>query len=253
MKVLITSGGTKVNVDCVRSVTNMSKGTFGSAICKEFLLRGNEIDFLMAEGSKSPFKYECSLKWEKVYEPVKCAHNQWFDSWLNFVYMYGEKYHEHTYKTFEEYYAKIMDLLKNNKYDMVILAAAVSDYGVANYVEGKIRSGNAMSIELTPFPKIIGEVKKLQPDTFLVGFKLLVGSTEEELLTAAKDSLEKNKCGVVIANDLEHIKQNNHTVLIVSKDGMQKLEKYSCESMGSTLSRELVNCIMLKKVVSGVV
>ena len=36
MKVLITSGGTKVKMDLVRSITNMSRGTFGSQICDSF-------------------------------------------------------------------------------------------------------------------------------------------------------------------------------------------------------------------------
>ena len=36
MKILITSGGTKVKIDLVRSITNMSRGTFGSQICDSF-------------------------------------------------------------------------------------------------------------------------------------------------------------------------------------------------------------------------
>ena len=36
MKALIASGGTKVKIDLVRSITNMSRGTFGSQICDSF-------------------------------------------------------------------------------------------------------------------------------------------------------------------------------------------------------------------------
>ena len=36
MKVLITSGGTKVKIDLVRSITNMSSGTFRSQIYDSF-------------------------------------------------------------------------------------------------------------------------------------------------------------------------------------------------------------------------
>jgi phosphopantothenoylcysteine synthetase/decarboxylase len=56
MRVLLTSGGTKISIDKVRSITNMSSGTFGSAICKAFLEEGHDIDFLMADGSKNPFE-----------------------------------------------------------------------------------------------------------------------------------------------------------------------------------------------------
>lgn len=36
MKILITSGGTKVPIDSVRSITNLSKGTFDSQIIDVF-------------------------------------------------------------------------------------------------------------------------------------------------------------------------------------------------------------------------
>ena len=40
MKILITSGGTKVSIDRVRSITNMSQGTFGSRIADAFFSKG---------------------------------------------------------------------------------------------------------------------------------------------------------------------------------------------------------------------
>jgi phosphopantothenate--cysteine ligase len=244
MKVLITSGGTKVNIDKVRSITNMSRGTFGSAICKEFLSRKQEDDFLMAEGSRNPFTFISTVGGKDAQSFFDSTED--YHQWMHFVKNHYMNYNSYTYKTFEDYQERIMALLQMNKYDMVILAAAVSDYGVSNYVDGKIRSTDALSIHLTPYPKIISKVKELQPNTFLVGFKLLVGSTEAELIDAASDSIKKNKCNVVIANDLEHIKKDNHTLLVVSEGGVQKIEKDSCVEMNTTLERELVNYIILK-------
>lgn len=243
MKILITSGGTKVKIDKVRSITNMSRGTFGSAICKELLLRKHDVDFLMAEGSRNPFTFISTVG--KDYNSFSDSTED-YHQWMHFAKNYYMNYNAYSYKTFEDYQERIMALLQINKYDMVILAAAVSDYGVSNYVDGKIRSTDALSIHLTPYPKIISKVKELQPNTFLVGFKLLVGSTEEELIDAASDSIKKNKCNVVIANDLEHIKNDNHTLLVVSEGGVQKIEKDSCVEMNTTLERELVNYIILK-------
>jgi len=241
MKILLTSGGTKVSIDCVRSITNMSRGTFGSAICKEFLLRGHEVDFLMAKDSRTPFEFR--------YHAFDCVQFQKeVDSYRKFVEENNSRYREHVYKTFEEYYAQVMTLLDKNKYDMVILAAAVSDYGIESWVNGKIRSKEDLNIELSPLPKIIGKIKELQPYTFLVGFKLLVGSTEDELMEAANDSLNKNKCGIVVANDLEDIKCDNHTLLIVEKDKITRIEKKTCEEGNTTLPRELVNHIMVSYV-----
>jgi phosphopantothenate-cysteine ligase len=58
---------------------------------------------------------------------------------------------------------------------------------------------------------VISEVKKLCPDTFLVGFKLLVNSTREAVIEAAKESVKKNNCDLVVGNDLVDIRNNNHT------------------------------------------
>ena len=61
MKILVTSGGTKIPIDRVRDITNMSKGTFGSKIATELLKLNQEVYFLKAKGSRSPFKVEIDL------------------------------------------------------------------------------------------------------------------------------------------------------------------------------------------------
>jgi phosphopantothenate---cysteine ligase (CTP) len=216
MKILITSGGTKIMLDSVRHIGNMSKGTFGSAICKEFLERFHYVDFLMAEGSKTPFTFTTtpnSLSKNDCYR----MENE-FEEWLDFAKDACPFYHECKYKTFDDYKFKIERLLKNNKYDMVILAAAVSDFGVENVVDGKMRSNSDMEIKLKALPKIISGIKKWQPNTFLVGFKLLVNSNENELIKDAKSSIEKNGCDVVVANDLRDIRANNHKLFIVKQE-----------------------------------
>ena len=182
IKVLVTSGGTKVKIDMVRSITNMSKGTFGSKIASEFMKYGDTyVTFLHAKGSRLP-DYGANTLIE--------------------------------YETFDEYAANLsLELAK--KPDIIVLAAAVSDYGVANYVDGKIRSKGDMVIELKPLPKLISTVRKACPNAVICGFKLLVNSTEDELIKAAAESLDKNKCDIVVGNDLRDIKANNHTLWMV--------------------------------------
>jgi phosphopantothenoylcysteine synthetase/decarboxylase len=43
MKILITSGGTKIPIDTVRDITNMSTGTFGTKIAEECLRKGHDV------------------------------------------------------------------------------------------------------------------------------------------------------------------------------------------------------------------
>jgi phosphopantothenoylcysteine synthetase/decarboxylase len=193
MKVLVTSGGTKIKIDMVRSITNMSKGTFGAKIAEAFLLQDSELDvvFLHAKGSRLPFD-EADDYFEKYSKSVEFVE----------------------YETFTDYQDRLDEQLKLQP-DIVVLAAAVSDYGVANYVSGKIRSKESMTIELTPLPKLISTVRDTCPTAVICGFKLLVNSTQGELLVAGMESLFKNRLDLVVGNDLRDIKANNHKLTII--------------------------------------
>lgn len=207
MKVLITSGGTKIKIDRVRSITNMSKGTFGSQIADSFfyLNNGTDIDFLAAKGSKLPKTEIIDIFHTTVEEKFDSVNK----SNLNYCFT------SIPYVTFDDYEKTLFDLLKNNSYDVIILAAAVSDYGVENYVDGKIRSSSdEMIIKLKPLPKLISKVREVAPNSFIVGFKLLVDSTEDELKQACIDSMNKNKLNMIVGNDLRDIQKDNHTLTL---------------------------------------
>ena len=210
MKILITSGGTKVPIDRVRSITNMSRGTFGSRIADAFFDKGLEafrvgdkknyidkITFFMAKGSKLPtaqnINDEC---FEDGYHP-----NEYIE-----------------YSTFDDYKNGIEELLKKETYDIIVVAAAVSDYGVANYYNGKYRSReDDMCIKLVKLPKILPIMRKLAPNATICGFKLLVDSTEDELLDAMKKQIGESNVDLVIGNDLRDIKNDNHQLFVISK------------------------------------
>lgn len=189
---LVTSGGTKIKIDAVRSITNMSRGTFGSKIGFEILKNDGKLKFLYAKGSKLPF-FNVSLH----------------DGFLSVI----------EYETFDDYAARLDEELAK-KPDVVILAAAVSDYGVESCVNGKIRSSEELVIRLKPLPKLIATVREKCPDSVICGFKLLVNSTEKELCDAATKSLVDNRLDLVVGNDLRDIKEGQHRLLIVEKRGI---------------------------------
>lgn len=211
MKILITSGGTKIPIDRVRSITNMSKGTFGSRIADAFYNEGlkmfryrNEYDilidkitFFMAKGSKLPTLQSVNDEtYEDGYRPIE----------------YVE------YSTFDDYKTGIEKLLTEETYDIIVVAAAVSDYGVANYYDGKYRSReNDMCIKLVKLPKILPIMRKLAPNSVICGFKLLVDSTEDELVEAMRKQIVESDVDLVIGNDLRDIKSDNHSLLVISK------------------------------------
>lgn len=208
MKILITSGGTKIPIDRVRSITNMSKGTFGSRIADAFYTKlfndqvmnrdfSHKITFFMAKGSKRPMRQSID--------------NEYFDSGVDIM-----KYVE--YSTFDEYKAGIEKLLSEEKFDIIVVAAAVSDYGVANYYDGKYRSReDDMCIKLVKLPKILPIMRKLAPNSVICGFKLLVDSTEDELVEAMRKQIAESDVDLVIGNDLRDIKADNHSLMVISK------------------------------------
>ena len=211
MKVLIASGGTKVPIDRVRSITNMSHGTFGSRIADTFFNDGlkafrtknehgtpiEKITFFMAKGSMKPtFQSLNDETYEDGYRPIE----------------YVE------YSTFDDYKSGIEELLRKETYDIIVAAAAVSDYGVANYYNGKYRSReDDMCIKLVKLPKVLPIMRKLAPNTTICGFKLLVDSTNAELLNAMKNQMIESDVDLVIGNDLRDIKSNDHRLTVMSK------------------------------------
>ena len=220
MKVLVTSGGTKIKIDKVRHIDNMSQGTFGSKIANSLLVNGDEVLFLKRDSSKSPFTLNLDLNKIKSTHKALLTATEIFNLYNSYKY----KYTEFEYVTYDDYAKKLEYIVKADKPDVIILAAAVSDYGVLNAVDGKIRSSKDMSINLFPLPKLISKIKEWHPKCYLVGFKLLVDSTVEQLIEASKASIDKNKCDLVVANDLRDIKNDNHILHLVYKNG--RIEKY---------------------------
>ncbi len=211
MKVLLTSGGTKIPIDSVRHIGNMSKGTFPTKIAMDGMFTHKwNLSFLYSEGSRAPHLFEVDITKNSAGEVADKIFN------LKRVVEHSTGYQCPTYKDFNSYVSELHKQLDVFNPDVVVLAAAVSDYGTVP-VDGKIRTGNSMNIELYPLPKIIKTIKERKPSVKLVGFKLLVNSTDGELIENAIGSINSNGCDLVVANDLRDIKNNQHRVILVSK------------------------------------
>ena len=230
MKILLTSGGTKVPIDEVRHIANMSSGTFGTKIGTECLNRGHDLYFMASKDSKTPTKFTYDFnKNSREFITTEVIKNAiWHES-------ISSRYAEVTYTSFDDYLETLKDFIEIGRIDAIILAAAVSDYGCVPHV-GKVKSKENMTIDLFPLPKIISKVKnEWGYKGILVGFKLLVGSDEETLIDAAHDSVIKNGCDFVVANDLHDLKKNNHKIILVDDMGADHVCKE--ESVSSILNR----------------
>lgn len=242
MHILLTSGGTKTKIDSVRHVGNMSSGTFGCHLCWAFMERGHHVDFLHAEGSKVPHEVRLDLIDLKLQDrdPLRAlaSHERIFDK-------YNDEglYNPISYVDFDEY-ARLLQTLLSPAYprrDVVVLAAAVSDFAPIK-TEGKISSDvNEVTIKMVQTPKLIRQIKKWSPSVMLVGFKLLVDSTAEQLDAAMREQKIKSGADMVVGNDLRDIRNSAHALTVMHlNNGISKFENMS----GRDLARKLVAAVV---------
>lgn len=217
MKILITSGGTRVKIDSVRHIGNMSNGTLGAKMAKQALSAGHEVIFFRAEKSKSPM--QLTLDFDNLH-PDECR--ELFEEQFNFHHNFSHLFYDYKYVSFEDYQNRLEALISLHKPDMIILAAAVSDYAPETVVEGKIRSKSDLSIHLKPLPKVISEVRKWAGQkAYIVGFKLLFDVSFEDLIEAATQSAKNNDLDCVCANDLRSVFNGKHTLYLAHSQGVQ--------------------------------
>lgn len=224
MKFLISSGGTIVPLDEVRRIQNMSSGRFGSKLARAALEKNHEVDFLYAHNSETPLTSKVDFTNNSLASILKTvmAMNDFSASPLRENYVYLE------YKTFYEYQKHLETLVKGGKPKVVVLAAAVSDYGPPDHCfmppKGKISSDKEeLVIHLKKLPKIIEQVKKWNSEVFLVGFKLVVNASIKEMENAAKKQIKCAGTDLVVVNDLSSIKLGNHELFLYTKNGLQKV------------------------------
>ncbi|MDI6725222.1 MAG: phosphopantothenoylcysteine decarboxylase, partial [Methanobacterium sp.] len=68
--------------------------------------------------------------------------------------------------------------------------------------ENKISSGADITLKLEKAPKIIVEVKKINPEIFLVGFKAEYDLSRDELIESARKRAEESNIDLMVANDV---------------------------------------------------
>ncbi|MEA1984353.1 MAG: bifunctional phosphopantothenoylcysteine decarboxylase/phosphopantothenate--cysteine ligase CoaBC [Euryarchaeota archaeon] len=164
VKILVTSGATAEPIDPIRIITNRSSGKTGRHIALEAYRRGADVTLV----------HQDRLGIDGI--------------------------HEIFVETAEEMIDATLDELEDG-YDIVISAAAISDY-TTDASPSKIKSGLDMVLKLHPTRKLIRLVRKAHPDMTLVGFKAEAGTNHDELMKRAWDTLEKSRLDLIVANEV---------------------------------------------------
>ena len=187
-RILMTAGPTIEYIDPIRIITNHSTGKTGVLLASSLISGGAKVTLIYGPGQEKP------PKGAKVI-PVK---------------------------TVTEMFTAVKKEMKK-KFDVVILAAAASDYVPTKSNKSKIKStSKQMIVKLQRAPKIIDQIKKIQKDVFLVGFKAETNLTKINLIKIARKKLQETKADMIIANDIGTKYQKNpehNDVQIVFKDG----------------------------------
>ncbi|MBE6505478.1 MAG: phosphopantothenoylcysteine synthase [Methanobrevibacter sp.] len=179
-------GGTFEPIDSVRGITNKSSGKMGLALAKQAYILGADVTLIVANVS-----VEISPLFEVI--PVE---------------------------TSKEMADAIFEVVHD--FDIFISTAAVSDFEVVKPKNKKIDSESSLSINLKPTIKIIRQIKKINPDIFLVGFKAEFNITRDEIIYCARKQIDNAGTDIVVANDVSNKDCNfgsdKNEVLIIDDD-----------------------------------
>lgn len=251
-KIIITAGGTSEPIDNVRKITNSSTGKLGSLICNELLNKDSDstIYYIHSKNAILP-EYNNRIKFIPI-ETTKDLENtiknllstEKFD-----IFIHSMAVSDYTTNAIFSIENLIETILENkdyyndvNNYSLsekttTLIEKLKSEYNLLN--NNKISSNHKnLLISLKPTNKIISMIKEYNPHIFLVGFKLLDNVLENDLFDVGFNLLRKNKCNLVLANDLSLIRNNNHTGLIIYPE-----KKYDKIIGKDNIASSLVNII----------
>lgn len=241
MNIIITAGGTKEKIDDVRAISNSSTGRLGAAIAQAFIKSDkysvDKMYYICGMNSAAPLSEEIiTIRINGVIELISQIESilaaEKIDIFIHSMAVSDYAVNAVTTKS------RICDSIK------LYLNAAGNEFpGDAHSIDelaskivaeafdstqdikssGKISSDiDDLIIEMKKTPKVIGMIKKLQPETLLVGFKLLSNVDTGTLLDIGYDLLQKNSCDLVLANDLIQITDEKHTGYLISTDKTYK-------------------------------
>ena len=166
--ILVTAGATEEEIDPVRVITNKSSGKMGIYIAEQAAKMGAKVTLIRGKTEIEP---QGNIKDIKI-------------------------------KSANELFNEIKKNIKKN--DIIIHAAAVSDFSIDKKFNKKIESSRneSLLLRLKKTKKIINEIKKLNKKITLVGFKAEYKVNEKELIGKAYSLLNRSNADFIVANDV---------------------------------------------------
>ena len=184
-KILVSAGGTKERIDPVRYITNDSSGKMGHAVAEAAYYEGAEVTLVTASELPAPSGIE-TVRVDSALE------------------------------LFDEIDTRF------DQTDVLIMAAAVSDYRVANEADSKMKKmddSGPVTIELTENPDILKTMGDKKKEQFLVGF----AAETDHLEKYAKKKLKEKNLDIIVANEVGRsdrgFNADENQVILFTADG----------------------------------
>jgi Phosphopantothenoylcysteine synthetase/decarboxylase len=227
IKILVTAGDTYELIDDVRKITHMATGRLGSLIADEFTKQGAEVTLICGELSMRPtLEMAKTVEIQGVLELQTAMKTLLAETQFDAV-VHSMAVSDYTVRglTVEEDIAaelgKNIDKLQTTDTKQLQTQLEQSINNAMHNAGGKISSDlPTVVVLLDRAPKVLADVKQIQPNTILVGFKLLSDVTEQELLAAAQKQMQTSGSDFVLANDLAGIEGDNHGSMLINQQGI---------------------------------
>lgn len=194
--VLITSGGTLEKWDNVRGHTNLSKGIMGCYLAEEALKQGANVIYMHGYFAKLPH--------------------------------HAQQMTLVSFEGIEDLGAKLKKAVQQDAVDIVIMAAAGSDWLVDKVFDqagnemteqGKMPSDEPPIIHFKKAPKILAQIKTWQPNVTLVGFKLEATTEVAELVARATKRMQSSQASFMVANSAKSLYGEHEPHWIINAAG----------------------------------
>jgi len=200
--VVVTAGGTREPIDSVRFIGNSSSGRMGIELAKAARDLGASVTLIATN---------IDLPLPAGVEVIRAS-------------------------TVDE-----LELAMDRSCDLLVMAAAVSDFRVRNQSNEKLKRGQQISLELVPTKDLIAGYAANHPKTTAIAFAL-ADQTGAELVDIARRKLWDKGVNYIIGNSVTALGSEDNTIQFVTAESAEEISG-SKEDLSKEILRRVAGAL----------
>lgn len=209
MKYIITSGPMETQIDSVRKIENSSSGRLGSEFVSQLLTKGIEVVYIHTPAAVVPqgdFKQIVVTNHQQLLNALKQELTD--DS----IVIHAMAISDFEFKG-SITYSQMYQLISNNSFKNQHQFQQLVEEHLSKV--DKLSSSSDQMLIMNRAIKIIDQIKQINPQARLVGFKLLSNVSNDQLIEVANGIRNRANCEYVVANLKEQVSTDQHIATIV--------------------------------------